>query len=450
MKDRSRSWSRARSRGGLRVGAWAAAAAMLLSPVVLAAQASQGVAGTYVIRGGTVVTGTGQRLTNTTVLLQGGKIAAVGGNAQAPANATVIDATGKFVYPGMIDSKTDMGLSEIGSVPATQDANEQGTYNPHMKAIVAVNPSSELIAVTRANGVTTTLTTPGGGVVAGQAALIHLDGWTQEEMALRPVAGFIVNYPRAGGGGRGGGGGFGQGPQDPAQEREAQQRTERAIAELKDYLARGKEYDRMRDGGASSIDLQMEALRPLFSGDAPALVLADTKEQIEGALKLGDDFGFKVIIVGGNEAYKVAAQLAQKNVPVILGNLQSTPAADAPYDAIYAQPGVLQKAGVKFAFSTGGAANARDVPYSAALAVAYGLSADAAFQALTLWPAQIWGVADKIGSIEVGKSADVFVADGDPLDARTHVTEVFIAGKRIPHDDRHTRLYEKFRARPKH
>jgi imidazolonepropionase-like amidohydrolase len=395
-----------------------------------------------------VVTGTGQRIANAIVVLQGGKITAVGANAQVPANATVIDATGKYVYPGMIDSETDLGLSEIGSVPATQDANEQGTYNPHMKALVAVNPSSELIAVTRANGVTTAISAPGGGVVSGQAALIHLDGWTQDEMALRPVAGFIVNDPRAGGGGRGGG--FGQGPQDPAQEREAQQRTERAIADLKDYLARAKEYDRMRDGGASAIDLQMEALRPLFSAQAPALMMADTKDQIEGSIKMGEELGFKVIIVGGDEAYKVASQLAQKQVPVILGNLRSAPAADAPYDAIYAQPGVLQKAGVKFAFSTGDAANARDVPYSAALAVAYGLSSDAAFQALTLWPAQIWGVADKIGSIEVGKSADVFVADGDPLDPRTHVTEVFIAGKRIPHDDRHTRLYEKYKARPKH
>jgi imidazolonepropionase-like amidohydrolase len=407
------------------------------------------VPGTYVIRGGTVITGTGPRLENATVVLQGGKITAVGASVQAPANATVIDASGKFVYPGMIDSKTDMGLSEIGSVPATQDVSEQGTYNPHMKALVAVNPSSELIAVTRANGVTTAITSPGGGVVSGQAALIHLDGWTQDEMALRPVAGYIVNFPRAGGGGRGGGGGFGQGPQDPAQEREAQQRAERAIAELKEYLQRGKEYDRIRDGGASAVSIELEALRPLFSGEAPALMLADTKDQIEGSIKLGEELGFKVIIVGGNEAYKVASQLAQKNVPVILGNLRSTPAADAPYDAIYAQPGVLHKAGVKFAFSTGDAANARDVPYSAALAVAYGLTPDAAFQALTLWPAQIWGVADRIGSIEVGKSGDVFVADGDPLDARTHVTEVFIAGKRILHDDRHTRLYEKFKARPK-
>ena len=441
MTTRARARARARAR--------VAGLALLLGPSVLVAQASQGTPGTYVIRGGTVITGTGQRIENASVVLQGGKITAVGANAQAPANATVIDAAGKFVYPGMIDSKTDMGLSEIGSVPATQDVSEQGTYNPHMKAIVAVNPSSELIAVTRANGVTTALTSPGGGVLSGQAALIHLDGWTQDEMVLRPVAGFVVNYPRAGGGGRGGGGGFGQGPQDPAQEREAQQRTERAIANLKEYLQRAKEYDRIRAGGASAITLDLEALRPLFSGDAPALVLADTREQIEGSIKLGEELGFKVIIIGGQEAYKVASQLAQKNVPVILGNLRSNPPADAPYDALYAQPGVLHKAGVKFAFSTGDAANARDVPYSAALAVAYGLSADAALQALTLWPAQIWGVADRIGTIEVGKSGDVFVADGDPLDARTHVTEVFIAGKRMPHDDRHTRLFEKFKARPK-
>jgi imidazolonepropionase-like amidohydrolase len=414
-------------------------------PLGLSAQASQGKPGTYFIRGGTVVTGTGQRLPNASVLVQNGRIAGVG-NVQAPAGATVIDATGKFVYPGMIDSHTDMGLSEIGSVPATQDVSELGTYNPHMRALVAVNPSSELIAVTRANGVTAAITQPSGGSISGQAAFIHLDGWTQEDMAVRPIAGFVIQYPRSGGGGGRGGGG---GAQDPDQERQARERTERAVTELRDYLTRARDYDRIRDAGNANVDLTLEALRPLFSGEAPAIMMADTKEQMEGAIKLGEDFGMKVIINGGDEAYKIAADLARKNVPVILGSIRSQPGNDVPYDAIYAQPGVLHRAGVKFAFSTGDAANARHVPYHAALAVAYGLPGDVAMQALTLWPAQIWGVADRLGSIEVGKSADLFIASGDPLDIRTTVSDVFIAGKLIPKDDRHTRLFEKYNARPK-
>ena len=419
--------------------------ALALLPVSAHGQSNQGQPGTYFIRGGTVVTMTGQTLSNANVLIQDGKIAGVGSNVQAPAGVTVIDASGKFVYPGMIDSQTDMGISEIGSVPATQDVSELGTYNPHMRALVAVNPSSEMIGVTRVNGVTAAITAPSGGLISGQAALIRLDGWTQDEMAIRPLAGYIINYPRAGGGGGRGGRGFGGGENQADAERRAQEQ----IAELREYLTRAREYDRVRDGGSQRIDVQLEGLRPLFSGEAPAVVRADAKDQIEGAFKLADDFGLKVIIVGGDEAYKVASELARRNIPVILGSLRSMPPADAPYDAIFANPGVLQRAGVKIAFSTGDAANARHLPYHAALAVAFGLPAAEAMQALTINPAQIWGVADRIGTIEVGKSADLFVASGDPLDIRTTVSDVFIEGKRIPFDDRHSRLFEKYNARPK-
>jgi imidazolonepropionase-like amidohydrolase len=421
------------------------ALAMALLPSAARAQAGQGKPGTYFIRGGTVVTMTGQRQAGANVLIQDGKIVGVGTNVQAPAGATVIDATGKFVYPGMIDSQTDLGLSEIGSVAATQDVSELGTYNPHMKALIAVNPSSELIAVTRVNGVTSAITAPGGGLISGQAALIHLDGWTQDDMVVRPIAAYVINYPRAsgGGGGRGGrGGGGGEG------DAEAGQRAQQQIAELREYLTSARDYDRVRDGGSRTVDVQLEALRPLFSGEAPAIVMADAKDQIEGAFKLMDDFGFKVIISGGDEGYKVAAELARRNVPVIVGSLRSTPAADAPYDAVFANPGVLHRAGVKIAFSTGDGANSRHLPFHAALAVAYGLPAEAALQAMTVNPAQIWGVADRLGTIEVGKSADLFVASGDPLDIRTTVSAVFIAGKQISFDDRHTRLYEKYNARP--
>ncbi|MEX2281753.1 MAG: amidohydrolase family protein [Gemmatimonadota bacterium] len=430
-----------------RATSWAAPLLILaaLLPASLNAQASQGTAGTYFLRGGTVVTMTGQRLAGANVLIQNGKIAGVGANVQAPAGATTIDAAGKFVYPGMIDSQTDMGLSEIGSVAATQDVTELGTYNPHMKALTAVNPSSELIAVSRVNGVTTVITAPSGGMISGQAALIHLDGWTQDEMAVKPVAGYIINYPRSGGGGgRGGRGGGGGEPEGDAAARTAQQ-----IAELREYLTRAKDYDRVRDGGSRTLDIQLEGLRPLFSGEAPAIVMADNKEQIEGAFKLADDFGIKIVISGGDEGYKVASELARRGVPVILGSIQSAPAADVPYDAVFANPGVLHRAGVKIAFSTGDGSNARHVPYHAALATAYGLPLDAAMQALTINPAQIWGVADRVGTIEIGKIADVFVTSGDPLDIRSIVSEVFIDGKRIKFDDRHTRLYEKYNARPK-
>jgi imidazolonepropionase-like amidohydrolase len=181
----------------------------------------------------------------------------------------------------------------------------------------------------------------------------------------------------------------------------------------------------------------------------PAVVSADSEEQIRGVIALADTFGIRVILYGAGSAWKVAELLAEKQIPVILGSIQSNPAADEPYDAVYAAPGVLHRAGVKFTFSTGGATNARHVPYHAALAVAYGLPADVALRALTLTAAEIFGVADELGSIEQGKSGNLFVATGDPLDIRTHVEEVFVKGRRMLPDDRHHRFFEKYNARPR-
>jgi imidazolonepropionase-like amidohydrolase len=424
-----------------RSGALALAlAATLAGAAEAAAQqpASQG--GTFLIRGGTVVARPGQVMQGASVLIRDGRIAAVGADVAAPAGATVVDATGRWVYPGMIDSSTPLGLYEIGSIVGTIDNRELGDFNPHLRAVASVNPHSELIPVTRVNGVTTAITQPTGGLVSGQAALIRLDGWTWEEMAIRPAAALVVQYPRAPRG-------F-FGPATPEQERAAQERVEQQIRELRDFFRQSRDHARMRAGGAPAGALPLESMRAVFAGELPVLVLADSREQIEGALALADTFGVRVIIGGGEEAYRVRDELARRNVPVILGSMRSNPAFDAPYDALWAQPAVLQRAGVRFAFSTGEAANSRHLPYHAAKAVAFGLSPDEAWRALTLAPAEIWGVADRIGSIEVGKSADLFIATGDPLDVRTRVEQVWIAGKRIPLDDRHTRFYEQFRARP--
>lgn len=425
----------------LRMRAAGAALALIVSPAAVSAQAGVGEEGTFLIRNATVVTGTGQRLQNASVLIQDGVIAGVGSNVSAPAGATTIDASGKFVYPGMFDTFTPMGLSEIGSVQTMNLTSELGEYNPHMRAIVAINVESEMYAITRANGVTHVVTAPGGGVISGQAAIINMSGWTWEDMAVAPTAAYVINYPRTPS--------FRFGGSNPAQERSAQQRVQEQLGELKTFLRTAAEYDRMRTAGSRDLDIIYESMRPLVRGEVPALISADSKDQIEGAFALADSFNLRIIINGGDEAWKVADELARRQVPVILGSLQSTPAADAPYDAIYAQPGVLHRAGVKFAFSTGGASNARHVPYHAALATAYDLDPDAAIQALTLWPAQIFGVDDRLGSIEQGKMANLFIADGDPLDVRTNIEDVFIKGRRVPHDDRHTRLYEKWNGRPR-
>jgi imidazolonepropionase-like amidohydrolase len=420
----------------------AAVALLLLAGAPAAAQVAVGDAGPFVIRGGTVVVGNGQRMENASVVIQDGRILAVGASVQAPAGATEVDARGKFVYPGLMDSSTPIGLAEIGSVATMNLTSELGDFNPHNRALVAINVESEMIGVTRSNGVTHVITQPGGGLISGQAALVNLSGWTWEDMAVKGTAAYALNYPR-GASFRFGGG------EEPAQQSAAQQRTQEQIDALEDRLRTAKQYDAARAAGSSDFDLQYEAMRPLVRGEVPALVSADTEDQIRGAIALQDTFGIRVIISGGDEAWKVREELARKNVAVVLGSLQSTPGNDDPYDAIYAQPGVLHQAGVKFAFSTGDASSARHVPYHAALAVAYGLPADAALKALTIWPAEIFGVADQLGTIEVGKIANVFVADGDPLDVRTHVSAVFIDGRQVPLDDRHSQLYQKYNTRPK-
>jgi imidazolonepropionase-like amidohydrolase len=437
MTDRRRAWNALAAPAGL-------AALLLFWPVSPArAQAGVGTAGTFLIRGGSVWTPNGQ-LMQADVLIRDGRIESVGSLGPV-AGAQEIDARGKRVYPGMWDSFTPVGLTEIGGIATMNMRSEIGDFNPNDRAIVAINVESEMIAITRSTGVTNVITAPGGGIMSGQAAALHMAGWTWEDMAASASAAFIINYPRAGGGGRGGGG-F---TPSPEQARSAGERATQQLNSLKDMIRTARVYDEARSAGSQDFDLKLESMRPLVRGDELALIAADREEEILGAIALADSFGLKIAIQGGGEAWKVADLLAGKNVPVVLGSLQSVPAADAPYDALYAQPGVLYRAGVKIAFSTGAAANARHVPYHAALAAAYGLPAEAAMNALTIWPAEIFGVGDQLGSVEAGKIANLFIADGDPLDLRTHVSTILIKGRLVPLDDRHTRLYEKWNGRPK-
>jgi imidazolonepropionase-like amidohydrolase len=417
-----------------------AAITIIAVPGDAVAQGGNGEDGPFLIRGATVVTVSGPRMANTDVLIRDGVIAEIGPNLQA-AGVLEFDATGMFVYPGMMNAYTSIGLSDIGSVQTMNLTSELGDFNPNNRALVALNVETQMIPVTRANGVTHVVTAPSGGVMPGQAAVINLEGWTWEDLAVSPSAAFVINYPSTGGGG--GRGGFGGRGGAGGGERAAE-----AINELKNLLRTAQAYDAMRTGEEGEFNLKLESMRPLVRGETLALVSANSQDQIEGAMMLADSFGLKVAVLGGNEAWKVRSELAQRNVPVVLGSIQSTPSGTAPYDAIYAQPGILRRAGVKIAFSTGGTSSARHLPYNAALSVAYDLDPDDALRALTLWPAEIFGIADQVGSIEVGKKANLFIADGDPLDVRTHMLEVFIDGKRIPHDDRHFQLYEKWNGRP--
>jgi imidazolonepropionase-like amidohydrolase len=384
-------------------------------------------------------------------LIRGDRIEAVGANVSAPADARIIDGAGLFVYPGMINGGTQLGLTEIGSVPGGEDTEELGDFNPHNIALTAVNPHSELIPVTRVNGVTTAITAAEGGLISGQAGLIDLMGWTPAEMAVRRQAAMVVSYPSLGGGGGGGGGGFRGSQQSDAERREEVDRRTRS---LRSYFADAKAYTEMKGrvasaGGVRKVNQAMEAMTPIMRGEMPVIFDVTTADQIRGVLALADTFGIKVVLRGAREAWRLADTLAMRKIPVIVGPLTSVPGADDPYDMTYANPGVLARAGVKIAFQTSDAANSRNLPYNAALAVAYGLDADAALRALTINAAEIFGVADRYGSLAPGKVANVVVTTGDPMDVRSVVRHLFIRGQPVTLDDRHTRLYEQFRARPK-
>lgn len=213
-------------------------------------------------------------------------------------------------------------------------------------------------------------------------------------------------------------------------------------------MTESRDYDKSRAAGSAKLDLIYEAMRPVFNKEIPAIIPCGNEASIRAAVAFGEKWGIRVVLQGASDAWKVRKFLAEKNIAVILGGIQSAPGDDVPYDEIYAAPGLLYDAGVKFAFSTGGGANARHVAFHAALAMAYGLSADGALKALTIWPAEILGADKEIGSIAKGKLANLFITTGDPMDLRTQVVEVFIKGRMLADDDRHSRLYAKYKSRP--
>jgi imidazolonepropionase-like amidohydrolase len=413
---------------------------------------AQGPADTYAIRNVRIITVTGPTIESGTVVISNGKIAAVGGNASVPSGAKIIDGKGLSVYPGMMDSDTEIGLTEIGSVAGSVDTNEIGDNNANIHVDVAINSDSSHIAVTRVNGVTSALTAPRGGLIAGQSAILNLDGWTPREMVLKSPVAMHINWP-GGGGGRGFGGEFG-GQQRSATELRREQ--ERQIESLKKILRDAAAYGDARDARAKdpslpkqSVDLKLEALIPVVRGQMSVVINANLERDIKSAITFVGEMKLKAIISGGAEAYRVADQLKAKNIPVLVGPVLRMPVReDDPYDAAFTNAGLLSKAGVKIAFQTNDSAYSRNLPYHAGMAAAFGLPKEEALKAVTIYPAEIFGIADRIGSIEQGKIANLIVTDGDPLEIRTQIKHVFINGRDIPLTSRHTELYEKYKARP--
>ncbi|MEK6282623.1 MAG: amidohydrolase family protein [Acidobacteriota bacterium] len=409
--------------------------------------------GTYAIRNARIVTVSGADIDNGTVVVRDGRIEAVGPNVSVPSGAQIIEGRGLSVYPGMIDAGTSLGLVEVGQgAPGTVDTSEVGELNPNAKAIFAINPHSAHIAVTRVDGVTNAVSIPLGGLISGQAAIINLAGTNQFEMAVVPMAALVINYPRSSA--RGGGGFFALIQETNLSETLAN--ANRQVEQIRKMLRDAEAYGRAQDAVAKDQTLPradrnivLESLVPYVRGERPVIFRVDRETDIRAAIKFAEEMKLKPIILGGDDAWKVAALLKEKNVPVVLTGILDLPSReDDFYDTLYENAAKLQQAGVRFAISSGDSgANVRNLPFYAGMAAAFGLPRAEALKAVTLYPAQIMNVGDKLGSIEVGKMANLVVTDGDLLETRTHVRHLFIDGRQVPLTSRHTDLYDAFKNR---
>ncbi len=398
--------------------------------------------GAFVLTNATIETIT-QGTVKSTLVIQDGKITAIGQNVPTPAGAKTIDCTGLFIYPGMIDGGSTLGLSEVGSVSLTQDFNEIGELTPQMQALTAVNPNATAIPVTRVDGVTTTLATPRGGLFPGTAALINLVGYTPDQM-YAGFKGIVMNYPvvrrRPWGG-------------DNRSDEELKKEEEKLLKQVNEVWDQAALYARIDSAARANsanpkpdYNPEMEALVPVLRGEVTLLLEVNRYNDIESAIKWVQDRKIKkVIFTGVAEGWRVADKIAKAGIPVITGPVITVPSrASDRYDKAYANPGLMHKAGVKVAIRTNNSENVRNLPFHAGFAVAYGMDKAAALRAVTITPAEMFGVANRLGSLEVGKSATLFVASGDPFETKTEIRHLFIDGWNVPIDSRHIQLYEEF------
>lgn len=435
-----------------KVVAIAALAALVSTPSIDATAADSAL----VITGARVVTVSGGVLENASIVIQNGRIASVGSGLTAPAGARVIDGRGKTVYPGLFDGLTYLGLAEVTQGAAgTVDMNETGDVNPHAKTWVALHPDSELLPVARAFGITTALSAPGsamGGasLIAGQSAVIRTAGDTPMALTVKAPVAMHMRYPS---------GApvidFSAGPPNlepktfEQRVSERKRNQEKELLRLKGLIDEARAYGEGQAAGvALKVDLPMEALALAAMGKIPVVMRANAEADIKGAIKFATENKLKLIIAGGAEAWRCVDELKKADVAVLMGVAQLPTREGDPYDAAYANPATLHKAGVRFAIVSDDASNSRNLPFEAAMAFAFGLPREAALRAITLSPAEIFGVAGSLGSVEVGKTATLILTNGDVLDHRTNVTHVIIDGQEVALDNKHLRLYEKYKARP--
>ena len=387
-------------------------------------------AGSVTLRGGTLHLGNGKTLENGHILFETGRIRYVGTESQEADR--IIDVSGQHVYPGLIAVNTNLGLTEIDAVRATLDYREVGNYNPHVRALVAYNTDSEIIPVTRSNGILLAEVAPQGGIISGQSAVFRLDGWNWEDAVVKDTAAIHLYWPAVYSFDRG-------------QGRTARNKNyEKEVKELEEYFGAAEAYGALEQ--PERTNLRFEALQTVLRKKTPLYIHADDEKALLDIIDFGEKTGLSVTVVGAADSWKVAGKLAENKISVVLAPTQRLPRRpDNAIDQPFRTPAILREAGVLWCFSHSGAWQQRNLPFQAGQAVGYGLDPEHALQALTLHTARILGIDDRYGSLEEGKSATIVVSDGDILDPKSSIVlRAFIDGKEINLDNKQKRLYRKF------
>jgi imidazolonepropionase-like amidohydrolase len=393
-----------------------------------------------VLVGGTIHTVSGPVITEGMVLFENGKITGVGENLSLPQNVERIDVTGKHLYPGLINAASEIGLTEIEAVRATLDLRETGTINPNVRTEIAVNPESELIPTTRANGVAIVHLIPQGGLIAGRTSAVMLDGWTNEEMTLSAPIGMYVVWPQMS---------VSRSPFVRQSEEEQKKNIEKNLDALRNAFSDARAYVQAKkaDPVRHKTDVRWEAMVPLFDKKIPLIVGANDMKQIHSAVQFARDENLRLVIHGGRDAWRLTDLLKENNVAVIVGGIHALPSRRSDeYDVPFTLPKKLHEAGILFAIAGEGnaAMNERNLAYQAATAAAYGLPKDEALRSVTINAARILTIDSRAGTIEQGKDATIIVTNGDPLEIMTNVEMQFIGGKKIDLRSRHTQLWKKY------
>lgn len=395
------------------------------------------------LKGATIHPVSGPDIPSGTIVFDKGKITAIGVDAPIPQGADIIDVSDKHIYPGLISANSVLGLIEIGAARATVDIAESGAINPNARAASSINPDSELLPVARANGILTVHAVPEGGIVSGQSAVLRMDGWTPEEMTVRSPAAMHLRWPDLK---------INRDPRARKSVKDQQKEIDKAVKQIRDSFQTARSYWQARKSGTPGFksDLRWEALMPVFDGKLPLFVHANTVAQIEAALAWAKEAQLKIVLVGGQDAWRMAPQLKESDTPVIITLSTAIPSRrDEGYDVTFSNAAKLHEAGVRFCMAMNGrnseAPHERNLPYEASIASAFGLPKEEALKAVTLYPAQLLGIDDQLGSLQPGKAATLIVTNGDPLDFPTQVEAAYIDGRKIDLSNRQTRLRDKYK-----